>query len=276
MQHSQNEFTPTQKENTSAQNEFTSSLKKFSLPQKTFFARTFQLYESDFECNGQVKPHRIMQLLQDVATEHGTIIGVGWDVLDSHGMLWVLSKINLVFSRPITMQNRNFTLYTWPLAPNKFFAERCFCAVDEKGEQLFSATSLWMIIGRDDRKILPAETMNMFCHSDYSDLHADAPNAFLRVRKDETYEFCYEKEIRRSDLDKNGHVNNTNYILFALDVLPPNESISAVEIVYHKELKLHDKVQISCRRVGEKVFVVGENDGTCFTTVFTTRNKDQV
>lgn len=267
MQQPQNEFTPTQ-------NEPTPSQKKVSLPQKTFLSRTFQLYQSDFECNGQVKPHRIMQLLQDVATEHGRNIGVGWDVLNSHGMLWVLSKINLVFSRPVTMQNGIFTLYTWPLAPNKFFAERCFCALDEHGEQLFSATSLWMMISRDDRKILPAETMNKFCTCDYSDVHADAPNAFLRVRKDENYQFCYEKQIRRSDLDKNGHVNNTNYIVFALDVLSPHESVSAVEIVYHKELKLGDIVQISFRRDGEKVYVVGEHDGTSFTTVFTLGSKN--
>lgn len=262
MQLSQNEFTI-------SQNEPIPSQKRASLPQKTFLSRTYQLYESDFECNGQVKPYRIMQLLQDVATEHGRIIGVGWNVMNSHGMLWVLSKINLVFSRPVTMQNGKFTLYTWPLAPNKFFAERCFCAVDENGEQLFCATSLWMIISRDDRKILPAETMNNFCTNNYSDVHSDAPNTFLRVRKDENYTFCYEKQIRRSDLDRNGHVNNTNYIVFAPDVLPPHESVSAVEIVYHKELKLGDIVQISCKRDGEKVFVVGENGGTSFTTVFT-------
>lgn len=240
------------------------------LPQKTFLSRICRLYESDFECNGSLKPYRVMQILQDAATEHATAIGVGWDVLDSHGMLWVLSKINLVFHRRVTVKDGKFTLYTWPLAPDRFFSERCYAAVDENGDRLFSATSLWMIISRDDRKIMSAETMNQFCNCEYSEVHCDAPNVFERVRKDENFNFCYEKYIRRSDLDKNGHVNNTNYIVFASDVLSPDETVTAAEIVYHKELKLGDGVRIFCKREGEKVYVVGEHDGTSFTAVLTT------
>lgn len=244
------------------------------IPQKTFLKLNCQLFESDLESNGQVKPHRVMQLLQDVATTHAAQIGVGWDVLDRRGMLWILSKINLIFDVPVTLKNGVFSLYTWPLAPTKYFAERCFCAVGEDGRQLFSATSLWMIISREERKILPAFTMNEFFKGEYSDEHSDAPNSFVRVRKDETFSFSYEKEIRRSDLDKNGHVNNTNYATFATDVLLPHEEVCGMQIVFDKELKLYDKIQVFDKRIGENVYIVGERDGqTSFSAVLELADK---
>lgn len=227
------------------------------------------MFESDFEFNGQAKPRRILQLLQDEAVEHASQLGFGWDALNERGMLWVLSKINLVFDTPVTRENGKFSLYTWPLAPGRFYVERCFAAIDENGRQLFSAISLWLIIDREQRRIVPAQKiLNDIYDGVYSDVRCDAQADFARIRKDENFEFCYERQIMRSDLDKNGHVNNTNYANYALDVLPPQEIVNQLEIVYDKELKLHDKILISTMRIGKNVYVVGEREGTtCFSAL---------
>lgn len=238
------------------------------LPDKTYLTHDCKLTESDFECNRQVKPLRIMQLLQDAATEHGEQIGVGWNTMDKNGMLWVLSKIKIVFDVGVTKKNSRFTLYTWPLAPNRFYAERCFAAVDDR--QLFSATSLWSIISKDERKILPAETMNKFFHGEYSEIHGDILADFARTRLDDTFRFVYATTVFRSDLDQNGHVNNTNYVNYALNVLDPQEKIHSVEIVYHKELKLGERLQVLCKRENNCVSVVGQRlEDICFTAVLT-------
>ncbi len=240
-----------------------------NLPEKTFLTANCQLFESDFEFNGQAKPARIMQLMQDAATSHAEQLGVGWHALDQNGMLWVLSKVKTQFFAPVTRQNAQFTLYTWPLAPNRFYAERCFAAT--KGENLlFSTTSLWTIISRDERKIVPGTVMNDFYHGEYSSVPADAGSDFARVRWDSDFRLCYQTTIRRSDLDQNGHVNNTNYVGLAEDVLPPQTLVSAWEIVYHKELKLGDVVDVWCKEQGKTISVVGRRgEETCFTALFT-------
>lgn len=236
------------------------------LPEKTFLTKDCRLFESDFDCNRQVKQQRVMQFLQDAATEHAKILGLGWDEMDANGMLWVLSKVKIVYDTPVCRGLKSFTLYTWPLQPHRVFAERCFTAVDGE-KQLFSATSMWTIISRDSRKILPAETMNDYYRGEYSAAHSDVAADFLRVRMDDTFEFCYEKTIRRSDLDINAHANNTNYIDYALDVLSPQEKISELEIVYHKELKLNDRVEIFYKRESKVVQVVGVREEPCFSVV---------
>lgn len=239
------------------------------IPEKTFLTKKCELSESDFESNGDVKPLRVMQLMQNVATAHAEKLGVGWNTLNDNAMLWVLSKVKIVFARPVTRNTESFSLYTWPLEPNRFYSERCFTAT-EGDSPLFFATSLWTMISRDERKILPATTMNEFYRGEYSAVKADVDSDFCRVRFDDTFEFCYEKTVRRSDLDKNGHVNNTNYVVIAEDALAPEQRVSAMEIVYHKELKLGDKVSVFVKTQNNRVFVVGRRtEETCFTVAFT-------
>ncbi len=238
------------------------------IPDKTFHAACCTLGESDFELNGDAKLLRIMQLMQDVATEHAEKLGIGWHVLDENGKFWVLSKVKTEFFRPVTRNTLSFKLYTWPLEPNRFCSERCFTATDRDG-LLFSSYSLWSMVDRNTRKMVSATVMNDFYHGEYSSVRSDVDGTFERVRMDSDFEFCYEKTVRRSDLDQNGHVNNTNYVVFAEDVLPAEEHVKAMEITYHRELKFGDTVKIFAKRRENSVVVAGmREDETCFTVVF--------
>lgn len=239
-----------------------------NLPDKTFLKKTVTLHESDFDCNGDLKLNRIMQLLQDAATEHAEQLGLGWKAMDGRCMVWMISKIKVVLHRAVGRSTPRFTLYTWPLAPVRFFTDRCFEAVTEQGEPLFSALSQWMIIHRDQRKILPAAVMNEFYHGEYSDVKNDS-DGFARVRADEGFSLQYVRDIRRSDLDLNGHVNNTNYVTYAVDALPADARVCAAELAYHKELRCGDRVEILSKQIGDTVEIVGQREETCFTAKLT-------
>ena len=238
-----------------------------NLPKVTFLKKQCQLFESDFECNTQLKPYRAMQLMQDAATAHAAEINLGWDEMDNRGILWILSKVDIRFLRPVTRYNPHFCLYTWPLAPNRFYSERCFVA-EQDGQQVFCATTMWMLIERDTRKIVPADKMNEFAGVPYDTAKPEGVGNFLRVRFDETFVHAYTKTVRRSDLDINGHVNNTNYVTYALDVLAPHEKVTALQIVYHKELVFHDVVEVYVKREGNTATVLGmRKDELCFSVV---------
>lgn len=239
------------------------------LPKKTFFTMECPLYESNFDTSGVLNLHRVMEFLQDAAGEHARQLGFGWDNLDVTGCLWVLSKIRIRFEKALTKQVKGFKLYTWPLAPARFFAERCFVGVDEKGTQLFAATSVWLVIDRETRRIASPERLKNIYKCDFDDAHCDVAPDFERIRRDEGYTYCFDKTVRRSDLDVNGHVNNTNYVNYALDVLAPNERVTEADVVYQKELMLGDRAQIWCKREGNNAYVVGERNETCFTVKFT-------
>ena len=180
----------------------------------------------------------------------------------------MLSKLKIRLDIPFAADTADFTLYTWPLRPARFFAERCFAGVKED-RTLFSATSLWTVIDRNTRRIVSADKLNSIYRCDFDDAHCDVTADFVRLRRDESYVQCYTKTVRRSDLDVNGHVNNTNYVNYALDVLQPGERVTEAEIVFQKELLFGDTVTVYAKRESGKVYVIGERDETCFTAVLT-------
>lgn len=230
------------------------------LPNKTFLTREYILTESDFDVTGYAKPQRIMEIMQDLATDQAEILGFGWDLLNSHGLFWVLSKVKIIFNKPITRQSNKFKVYTWPVAPNKFFIERRFVAVDENGGEVFSASTIWMMIERDTRKIADTKTVESFYKADFDNTLCIDCN-LERIRKSDEYSLVYETQIRRSQLDINKHVNNTHYVNFAADVLTHTDKISQIEITYHKELKQGDNVAVYCKRTQNAACVVGERNG---------------
>ncbi len=243
------------------------------LPQKTFLTMDCALYSSDFDVTSDISIRRLMEITQGAATTHADRLGIGWDRMDENGLFWVLSKVKIVFHKPITRKESGFKLYTWPVAANRLYLERRFEGVDGQGESLFSSSTLWMIVERDSRKIASRETVAQYYNFDFDTAECGCDNNFDRVRKDESYCLSYERQIRRTDLDLNKHVNNTNYVNYALDVLSQTERIAEAEIVYHKELKCGDVVKIYSKRENNAVYVVGERDGeTSFTVKFTLAN----
>lgn len=238
------------------------------LPSKTYQIKNCVLYESDFDVSSQVKIHRVMEFMQDLATAHADELGFSWNRMDANGLFWVMSKAKIVFGGIIDRNTRCFKLYTWPIKANRFFIERRFEAVDEQGKRLFSATTIWMIAERDTRKIASQDTISKFYNADFDDAPCGADTNFTRIRRDDAYELKYTRTIRRTDLDINLHVNNTNYVNYALDVLNASEQITNVEITYHKELVLNDIVNVYCKRADKCVFAAGERNGeTCFTAM---------
>jgi len=181
----------------------------------------------------------------------------------------VLSKVKIVFHKPVTRVTRKFKLYTWPQAPERFFVERRFEATDENDIKLFSCSTLWLMVERDTRKIARASTVSKLYNADFDDSPCDADTSFERVRRGDGFSLAYERKILRSDLDINRHVNNTNYVTYAIDAV--NEgSFSQIEIAYHKELMLNDTVAVYVLFREDCALISGEREGeTCFTAKLT-------
>ncbi|MDU5921681.1 MAG: thioesterase, partial [Finegoldia magna] len=60
---------------------------------------------------------------------------------------------------------------------------------------------------------------------------------------DGNYENCGEYTVRKTDIDYNFHANNARYIEWIENYLD-DDTIKKVEVVYKKELKLNETVEI--------------------------------
>lgn len=235
------------------------------LPNKTFICQDIHLQESDFDANSQLKHSRVLQLMQNLATEHAEILGFGWNKMNENGLVWVLGKIKVNYFNGISKPIKHFKLYTWPIAPSKFFADRLFVAVDECGKQLFCAVQTWLIIDRQSRHIASSKKVEAIYRADFDETAIDCDMTVGKIRVDDEFSFSYSRTIRFCDLDLNGHVNNTCYIDFAIDTQQSAE-LCGFELTYNKELLLNDTVLMVTKKSCEGVLIAGLRDQeTCFT-----------
>ncbi len=231
------------------------------LPTKTFLYKDIFLSESDFDANNQLKHSRTLQFLQNLATEHADNLGFGWDVMDANGLFWVLGKVKVKYYKPVTKGIKTFKLYTWPLAPNKFFADRLFVAVDENDNEIFSAVQTWLIIDKQSRRIASSQKVANLYQADFDSTTLEMDLSFDKIRLDESFLPSYSRTIRFCDLDLNGHVNNTCYIDYVVDTQQTGD-FCGLEITYHKELLLGDNVTLLTKDVDNAVLVVGSCQNT--------------
>lgn len=156
--------------------------------------------------------HGLLTILQDVAWNHAEDLGCGYDSMARCGAFWVLTR------QAVRMQRwpdwgETLTIDSWarpfsgPLAPRDF---QIRCADVVIGE----ATSLWLTLdGKTHRPLRHPEAIT--CRQGGAlDLQADkiAPIAGLPR--------LATRQVQNSDLDMNGHVNNTHYARWILDSLP--------------------------------------------------------
>lgn len=92
-----------------------------------------------------------------------------------------------------------------------------------------------------------------------------------KVRVCDREENIKEYEIRYRDIDSNGHVNNVNYVEWAIESVPleivKNFSIKRVNVVFEKETKYGESINVSCSTLlneGDKIVtthLIKNNDG---------------
>lgn len=231
---------------------------------------TVPTYESDFDGNKSLKLARAMEFIQDVATLHSESIGCGWDELNAQDMLWILCKTKLRYCRKIDKTVKSIKLVTTPQQPERLFAERQCYAEDKDGNRLFESVSLWMVIRKSDRKILPVARLDNYTKGVFGGNTVKIDDKFCKVICDESFLPAYDFTVRYSMLDTNGHVNNTRYVTFAEDALKNHTDYNQVEIVFSRELKEGAQVSVKVKEENGVAQVVGISGGEqCFSARFT-------
>ena len=248
---------------------------------KNLLTKTFELTTSNVDANNVATSKFLLQAFQDVATLHADHLGFGWDALNADKKLWVVSKIAVEVLRPV-MLGDSVVVSTWPVAPNKFFADRHYQMCLTDGTVLVNAVSRWCVIDFDTRKMAnPMLESQKYYDGEYLEKVSGATFEVKKVVLDDSFELSYTKQVRWTDLDLNHHVNNTNYVDIAVDSLSSNYLLgkyaSAFELTYHGECRFGDQVHVYSKLVDGEHKVVGQKNGaTCFTYTANYKNLQQL
>lgn len=216
------------------------------------YIKTYEIYYHQIDCNMKVKPIDLMNLLEETAISHSESAGLGIDGMKNKGMAWVINRWNLVIEE-YPKRNDFISIETWASFFGKSYAVREFCVKNAGGGIIAYASTLWILI--DIKKRCPARVP-----AEYKELYGLCEekmieNPFGAMK----WDFRPEKQgyffVRRSDIDTNGHVNNSKYIEWAMEHVPDhiydNYFLYSLEAEYKKEIVRENKIISHCRSYDE-------------------------
>jgi acyl-ACP thioesterase len=186
----------------------------------------------------------LLGILQDVAWAHADHLGHGYEATIDEGAIWILSRQKLVVA-DWPVWGDQLTVRSWVRPIRGPLVHRDYEIL--LGERkVGECAASWLTLDvRTRRPVRPAVAGGLLCRQDYA--LAFTPEK-IAPRQDlaEAAQF----RVRNSDLDMNGHVNNTRYAQWILDSASPEayriRRVVNYEVNFLTEVQLGDAVAIEC------------------------------
>lgn len=203
-----------------------------------------------------IKVSDLFKYLQEVASKHSEIMKIGFDDLKSSKGAWVLTK-ELLEVRRLPDALEEFTIHSWSRELNKIVANRNFIVMDKNNNIIIKATSDWVVINLEKRRIIPLNKLNMDYTQNYDhDLFSEPLSKINIIPENLVNEFT--KKVRFSDIDINGHMNNTCYVDMVLDSMAEyfteRHTLKLINTNFLQEVKFLDEITIKTYQVESTTF----------------------
>lgn len=212
---------------------------------------------------GKLSTSYLFYQMQDIAWEHANILGFGYDTLMKDQQFWVLSRLLVkIDRRPVW--GENFTLETWSRGTDGFYGYRDFNFVDEAGKNIVQATSSWLVINAETKRIVRLTDFKNFPKYEESVFGENAG----KVNSPHSNSDLYFTPVLFNEIDINQHFNTGRYIeriidSYNFDFHEKNELIE-FEINFLKEGLPTDRLAVKKDFVDKQnhlCSVVRESDG---------------
>ena len=182
------------------------------------YKKNYSVTYGDSDYYKRIKVSSLFNYIQNVASLHSKNMGVGIDDIEKvHGFAWVIVRIMVDIIR-LPIWNEEIYIETWSAMQKKLEFERDFCVKDKEGNILVNATSSWVLMDIEKREIIKTNSINI----KYPPLIKERAinRRMAKLRANGELLFVYNKKISYSDIDINGHMNNSKYIDFIADCFP--------------------------------------------------------
>jgi acyl-ACP thioesterase len=188
---------------------------------QTLYKSKIHIDLRDVDFTKKVKLSTLFSYFQDIASLAADDLGFGINHLNEEfGVSWILVKIRVDIER-IPEWDEELTIETWPLEPGRIEFERDYIVRDQNGEVIIRAISVWVLMDLKERRLKRGNTIGIHYPKIIKERALDA-----KLSKLKDYglpELAYKKTIGYSDVDFNGHLNNSKYVDYIMDCFSVNE-----------------------------------------------------
>ena len=205
---------------------------------KEILKREFPLTATDIDNHRRCRLSALLSYMQNMATEHAVLLGVGREtIMAEYNAFWVMARLQLALSRPITFDDETIEIHTWHRGVTKGPSVYRDFDLILQGERIGEGTISWVLVDMDTRKIMKPGAVPPLVNSPKPEVLKEIIPA--RVKMPENLTQAMVRPVYYSDIDINGHMNNTKYADIACDAIElhrhSNRFISEVQINYLSE-----------------------------------------
>lgn len=230
-----------------------------------FYEEIYQPKVSDYDRDGKLSYEAVLQILETAGSHHSDSAGDNVIEGSQSGIAWILTDWRVQVIRR-TDSKEELHIMTWvrgKVPANTVF--RDFILTDNNGIEVIRAEAKFALLDLAAGKLtrISKELFASYQPEDKSVFDTAAP----RIRAPAEYDSEQTIILRRSDIDFNGHVHNTKYVDYAMEVQPDEvykNEIKAFRIVYMKPVKDVSSITLKRTVIETGQFVcVYSTDGLC-------------
>ena len=197
-----------------------------------------------------LRPVSFLDIAQEIATLGAKELRFDDSVtVAAHNAVWVLARMHVRFLR-LPVRYEQIQLETWHKGICSVFFLRDYRVRDAVGNALIDATSSWVIMEKDERRMLrPDSLLDIIPPEPQQPGHAiETPAQKIVIPRGAALEKVADHPVRYSDVDSNHHVNNTRYTAWAMDCLPDDltfdHALKEIEINFNREARPGETVSL--------------------------------
>lgn len=196
------------------------------------------------DCFGRARISSLLRFAQDAAEEHCLQLGTDWNSMAKRNYFWAVIRQRMEITR-LPRTGETVTVKTWPMPTSRVAYPRATAGYDEAGNELFRVISLWVIMDRTSRAMIRPDKSGIDVFGTTFGSELKAPSGLPAG----TFEHELLRPVSFSDLDVNGHMNNTRYLDWVCDLLPADfhreHPIKGFTICYMSEALEGQQLQLS-------------------------------
>ena len=207
------------------------------------YRRQFTPMSNECDCFGRLKPSALLGILQEAAGAQCVELKLAHEDLVDRGFFWAITRQHIQITR-LPMAYETITVETWPGKTSRVAYPRSTIAYDDKGNELFRAISLWVLMDMQSRAlVLPGKsgiTLDGLVRGGELPVPTSIGPAELKA--------VGMRQVRFSELDRNGHMNNSFYMDWVQDLLPSafhrNHPLADFTVCYMSEAREGDRIEV--------------------------------
>ena len=174
----------------------------------------------DTGANDVLRLSAVLRYQQEAGERHLSPGGLGWKALEKEGIAFVASRWHTAIYR-LPQMEEEVTLTTWHRERKGPRFLRCYEWHDSEGNRLIEGVMQFALVSVTDHRLLRGDEFARLAPPEEAvrGVSCADPGRFAAPELAAAGTYA----VRWSDIDRNGHMNNTNYADLLWDFLPAGE-----------------------------------------------------